>query len=95
VSERMTVHELKTWPEPFAAVLSGAKRYEIRRDDRGFAVGDVLELQEWSPVSVLPGSSEVFGYMGREIRVRVTYKTAGGEWGLPSDLCVLSIEVLA
>jgi len=33
------VHELKTWPEPFAGILAGRKRYEIRKNDRGYAVG--------------------------------------------------------
>ena len=43
------VHTLKTWPEPFAAVLSGAKRAEMRRDDRGYEAGHLLLLREYQP----------------------------------------------
>jgi hypothetical protein len=45
----MKVHELETWPEPFADVMSGRKRFEIRRDDRGFEVGDIVVLREFIP----------------------------------------------
>lgn len=45
----MTRHELKTWPKYFAAVRSGGKRFEIRRNDREFAVGDILVLREFEP----------------------------------------------
>lgn len=41
-------HDLKTAPEHFEAVWSGAKTAELRKDDRGFSVGDVLRLREWS-----------------------------------------------
>lgn len=78
----MTTHELKTWPEPFQAVLDGSKRHEIRRFDREFQTGDLLALREFSVIS---------GYTGREVIVEVTYVTFPGEWGLPLDLCVLSI----
>lgn len=39
-------HILKTDPETFQADLSGAKTFEIRLNDRGDAVGDVLGLRE-------------------------------------------------
>lgn len=43
------IHCLKTWPEPYRAVVSGEKRYEIREADRPFKERDVLVLQEWVP----------------------------------------------
>jgi hypothetical protein len=87
----MRTHVLKTWPEPFQAVLDGRKRYEIRKDDRGYAVGDVLRLREWDPTPQTFGYSQA-GYTQREHTVRVTYITPAGSWGLPASLCVMSIE---
>lgn len=81
----MTIHELKTWPEPFESVLAGAKRHEVRKFDRDYQVGDTLYLREW-----LPGAQG--GYTGREIRCRVTCVTKPGTWGLPDDIGVMSIE---
>lgn len=88
-------HDLKTWPESFAAILDGRKLYEIRRDDRGFAVGDELVLREWEPDNEYMPLIDWGRYTGRAVRVRVTYKTSGGEWGMPPGLCVLGIKVLA
>ena len=61
----MKVHELKSWPEGFQAVLDGRKPFEVRKDDRGFEVGDTLHLREYQP---MPDT-----YTGRETDVRVTY----------------------
>lgn len=84
------VHILKCWPEPFQAILDRRKRHEVRVDDRAFAVGDILELCEHEPhgnrLTKLPGNT------GRTVRVRVTYLTPAGTWGLPPHVCVMSIE---
>jgi hypothetical protein len=40
----MTVHRLKTLAPYFGEVTSGAKPFEVRRDDRGFQLGDILHL---------------------------------------------------
>lgn len=91
-------HELKTWPEPFQAVLDQRKKFEIHVDDRDFQINDLLILREWQPRQhgVRPqaiGLDGSPGYTGREIRARVTYLVPGGRWGLPENLCVMSIFV--
>jgi hypothetical protein len=79
----MSIHILKTWPDPFHAILDGSKTHEIRKADRPFAVGDLLHIKEWDPTSEK--------YTGAELSVRVTYITWGREWGIPAGLCVMSI----
>jgi hypothetical protein len=92
------IHELKTWPGPFAAVRDGTKTHEIRVADRPYAVGDVLRLCEWEPCSTCSALGDYCCdsaggvYTGRSIDVEVTYVTPGGEWGLPANLCVMSIR---
>lgn len=84
-------HDLKCWPVQFGGVMSGLKTYEIRRNDRAFAVGDFLRLREWNP-SRASSSIDPAGYTGLEIIVEVTYMTEGGQWMLPSNLCVMAIK---
>jgi hypothetical protein len=47
----MTVHELKCWPKFFQHIITGTKRFEVRKNDRNFKVEDWLELREWNPVT--------------------------------------------
>lgn len=82
---RPSTHDLKCWPQPFDAIWDGRKRFEIRKNDRNFGVDDRLVLWEWDPISEK--------YTGRKIEAQVTYIVRGGEWGLPDDLCVMSISV--
>jgi len=39
-------HELKTIDKYFGDVFDGVKKFEIRKNDRNFKVGDVLRLLE-------------------------------------------------
>ncbi len=79
------LHELKTWPEMFHAVKSGKKRFELRRDDRGFQEGDRLRLMEWNP-NARPC------YTGHSLLVRVTFVLRDAEmFGLASGFCAMSI----
>lgn len=48
----MAVHKLKCWPVYFAAVTSGEKPFEARREtDRVFTSGDIVELYEFDPLA--------------------------------------------
>lgn len=80
--QRLT-HALKTWPEPYEAMVRGDKTFEIRVDDRGFAVNDLLQLREWNP-----GTEE---YTGRQLIFRVPYLVRGPEWGLPENMVVMAL----
>lgn len=86
------VHELKAHPEPYAAMLSGAKTFEFRKDDRGFEVGDVLVIKEWAP-STAPSWQ---GYTGKETLREVTYILRGPKFDMPDGYVCMGIrEVLA
>ncbi len=43
----MKVHRLKTWPGYFQDVIDGRKSFEVRFDDRGFALENILILEEY------------------------------------------------
>lgn len=95
----MKIHELKIWPVYFEDVLSGAKTFELRKNDRDFQVGDILVLKEFNPgLSDETGPTKVVieerGYTGREINKKITYiyKEFGKGLGLKKGFCILSIK---
>ena len=81
------IHELKILPEYFNAVIDGRKTFEIRKNDRDFAVGDTLVLKEWNQINRMP--------TGREQRCEITYILEGNEetkgYGLMKGFCIMSI----
>jgi hypothetical protein len=77
-------HELKTWPEQYAALRDGSKKFELREDDRGFQVGDLLILREWVP--------ETATYSGSLTAQFVTYILRGPAFGLPAGKVIMSLS---
>ncbi len=51
------VHTLKILPKHFAAVCAGTKRAELRKNDRDYRAGDVLQLVETLPDTDMTGKS--------------------------------------
>ena len=75
------LHELKILPEYFEEVLKGNKRFELRKDDRGYCVGDFLTLHEF----------ENGEYTGRHIGVfQIRYILRDcPEYGLDEGYCII------
>ncbi|MEY4300691.1 MAG: hypothetical protein RIR25_1927 [Verrucomicrobiota bacterium] len=79
------IHELKSLPEPFSAIVSGEQSYDIRlRDNRDFRVGDILVLREWDR-----GKSD---YTGLVVSRQVVHITKGPGWPWPEDMVVMGLQ---
>lgn len=73
------VIEKKILPTFFTAVVSGKKKFEIRKDEDKLSVGDKVRLREWD------GSK----YTGKSCTVLVTYVLRDmPEYGLKVGYCI-------
>jgi ASC-1-like (ASCH) protein len=84
------IHDLKLEHEHFKAVKSGIKKFEIRRNDRGYSVGDKLVLHEIVYVGEEMNELE---YTRRNITVEVKYMLSGPTYGLKEGWVIMSMEV--
>jgi len=92
VEEPSQVHDLKCWPPYWDQINQGRKTFEIRRDDRGFRVGDLLVLREWIPDEWL--EKDVPGeFTGRVCYRVVTSVLIGGKFGLAEGYVALSLAI--
>ena len=81
-------HELKTDPPQFQAIRQGWKTYELRLNDRGFEVNNILKLVSFDRQSNR--------YNNQFEVVRVTYITRGSaeNLALGTDYVVMAIVKL-
>jgi len=85
------IHHLKSWPQFFHPIRHGSRTHELRRNDRDFAVGDLLVLHEYDP--------QAQRYTGAACQVEVSSITslkqpcAVSEDALHPDFCILSIRL--
>jgi hypothetical protein len=87
----MNTHFLKTDPEVFKMSFCGTKTYEIRLDDRGFKVGDVLMLEETLySGSYMKENGLAPEFTGRQLMRRIDYILGG--YGLKPGWVILSVS---
>ena len=84
----MTEHILKLNEKYFEAVANGIKKFEIRKADRDFKVGDSLRLRKIE--------SEHNQFTCNEIIVKFLYILYHNDFpdGIPEGYCVMSIKVI-
>lgn len=80
----MICHGLKTDSTVYDAVASGKKTFELRRNDRDFAVDDVLHLRETKYASHEMMAGDPLVYTGREVSLVITHVFYGPCYGLKS-----------
>lgn len=75
------IHELKTYPQYFNEVKLGYKKFEVRKFDRNYQLGDTLVLKEWFEE-----------YTGQELTATVTYILSDSQF-VKEDYVIMGIEV--
>lgn len=82
-AETKVIHQIKLEAEFFDDALSGRKSFELRKNDRNYEEGDVLEMEE-----VKDGAKT-----GRKCSKRIVYMMENFE-GLENGYCILGCELL-
>lgn len=82
-AETKVIHQIKLEAEFFDDALSGRKSFELRKNDRNYEEGDMLEMEE-----VKDGAKT-----GRKCSKRIVYMMENFE-GLENGYCILGCELL-
>ena len=77
------VHQIRIGSSFFDDVCSGKKSFELRKNDRGYKQGDILEMMEFTNGR----------YTGRSVKVLVTYMLEDFT-GLKEDYCIMAIKIM-
>jgi hypothetical protein len=88
-------HELKTDPKVFDQVMDGTKTFEIRKNDRGYKVGDELLLRQTKHTGQEMKDGAPLEYTGSFWTVPVIGILHGPIYGLEDGWCIMSIKCSA
>ncbi len=73
-------HYLKTETEYYQDIEEGLKKFELRKNDRDFKIGDFLILEE--TVNTIKTGRKMFQF-------EIKYILHGGKFGLQEGYCIL------
>lgn len=84
------IHDVKSWAHFYDAIAAGKKLHDLRKNDRDYQVGDLLNLRRYDNINGR--------YTGESTTVEITYMTSNrvpcafSSAVLPNDYCILSIR---
>lgn len=80
-------HKLKIIPKYFKEIIGGNKNFEIRRNDRGFKIGDTLILKEYDPIKK--------NFTGNYAKTTVMYILKDKDFpiGIKEGYCIMGIHL--
>ena len=80
-----TKHKVKC-SKYFNDIISGKKTADIRKNDRNYKVGDLVEFQEY----LIDVNTGKYKYTNRSVTIMISHIIPGGKFGLESGYCMLS-----
>ncbi len=87
-------HDLKTDPDAYNDItdMEARKSFEIRKDDRGFKVGDFLRLKKTKYTGEEMKRGKPLEYTGEQCRVAVNYILRGPCYGLKDGYVIMAVS---
>ena len=78
------VHHVKAIEPFYSDVESGIKTFELRKNDRGYCVKDIIDLMQFANGTIT----------GRRVSIQITYMLEDFP-GIEKGYCILGIKRLA
>lgn len=75
-------------------VYAGSKKFEVRKNDRNYQLGDELLLKEFVPKGYYEDGFIDDQFTGRILHRRIDYILHGGQFGIEEGYVVMSLSIL-
>ena len=72
------IHEVKVFRKYYRALVTGNKTFEVRKNDRPYAVGDILAVNEFIPIEQIERKANP-DWLAKLRKVETGYYTGNGE----------------
>lgn len=94
---RLKTHTVRCWSDVFPSIMSRDRQFDIRRNDREYAVGDLIEFQEWDDRRQMMTGRVARRYITyvmdvRTLPVEIRNRLGMNPSMMPDDLVILSVK---